>query len=128
MKFPAMIAAVLMTVPALADETIDCKNAVTQFDMNQCADKDFQVADKTLNEVYKKVVAGQEGDTAKLKAAQRAWIGFRDSECTFETADSEGGSIQPMEYSMCLTKLTKARTKQLGDYLACQKDAEKCGG
>ena len=126
MKYLAMIAAVLMTVPALADETIDCKNAVTQFDMNQCADKDYQAADKKLNDAYKKVVAGEEGDTAKLKAAQRAWIAFRDAQCTFETADSDGGSIQPMEYSICLTKLTAASTKQLNDYLRCQKDAAKC--
>jgi uncharacterized protein YecT (DUF1311 family) len=126
MKFPVMIAAVLMAVPSLADDTIDCKNALTQFDMNQCAEKDYQAADKKLNEVYKKVVAVQEGDAAKLKAAQRAWIGFRDAQCTFETADSEGGSIQPLEYSMCLTKLTAARAKQFNDYLACQKDAAKC--
>ena len=126
MKFPAMIAAVLMTVPALADETIGCKNAVTQFDMNQCADKGYQAADQALNDVYRKVVTAQEGDAAKLKAAQRAWIAFRDSECAFETADSEGGSIQPMEFSMCLTKLTAARTKELNSYLTCQEDTSKC--
>ena len=123
MKFPTIVAAVLLAGPALAG---DCNKAATQFDMNECADKAYQATDKVLNEVYKKVVAAQEGDSAKLKAAQRAWIGFRDAQCSFETADSEGGSIQPMEYSICLTKLTKARTAELNAYLACQKDAAKC--
>jgi uncharacterized protein YecT (DUF1311 family) len=118
MKFPVMIAVVLMTVPALADD-IDCKNAVTQFDMNRCADKDYQAADKKLNDIYRMVMAEQGGDNAKLKAAQRAWIQFRDNECRFETDASEGGSIYPMEYSICLTKLTTARTKQLNEFLAC---------
>ena len=126
MKFPYIIAAVLMAAPALAGDNADCGKAVTQFDMNQCADKDFQAADKTLNEVYKKVVAAQEGDSTKLKAAQRAWITFRDAECSFEIADNEGGTIYPMMYSMCLTKVTKARIAQFNAYLACEKDASKC--
>jgi uncharacterized protein YecT (DUF1311 family) len=120
-----MIAVLLLAGPAFAND-VDCTKAVTQFDMNQCAQKDFEAADKKLNEAYKRVVAAQEGDTAKLKAAQRAWISFRDAECTFETAGSEGGSIHPMEYSMCLTKLTNARTKELTTYLACQSNSANC--
>ena len=109
---------VLLAASATAGDTddIDCKNAMVQHDMNICADRDYQAADKKLNAVYAKVSADEEGKD-KLKTAQRAWIVFRDAECTFETAESEGGSIHPLEYSMCLTALTKARTKQLGDYL-----------
>lgn len=125
MKFAVMLAAALTATPALAED-LDCSKAVTQMDMNQCALRDFEAADKRLNAIYRRVVAAQEGDGAKLKTAQRAWIAFRDAECAFETAESEGGSIHPMEFSMCLTKVTKARSKELEDYLACQKDAAKC--
>lgn len=125
MKIWAMIAAAVLTAQALAQD-VDCKHAITQTDMNICADKDYQAADKALNAIYKKVVTAQEGETAKLKAAQRAWMAFRDAECSFQTAASEGGTIQAMEYSMCLTTLTKTRTKQLQDSLACYKDAGKC--
>ena len=117
---------VVFSAAALAGD-VDCSKAMTQMDMDFCAGKDYQAADKKLNDVYRKVSADEEGKD-KLKAAQRAWIVFRDAECTFETAASEGGSIQPMEYSMCLTKLTKARTKELSAYFACDKSMTLCGG
>ena len=111
-----------------ADE-IDCSKAMNQNDMNICADKDYQASDKKLNAVYAKVMAalGDENYKTKLKAAERAWVAYRDTECTFETAENEGGSIHPLVYSGCLTKLTNARTKDLQAYLECFKDAEKCG-
>ena len=122
-----ILAAILVAGPALAAGDVDCNTAVTQFDMNRCADKDYQAADKVLNEIYKKALAAQEGDDEKLKAAQRAWIVFRDAECDFRTESDEGGSIQPMDRALCMAALTKERAKQLRDYLGCQKDASKCG-
>jgi uncharacterized protein YecT (DUF1311 family) len=118
---------VLVAAPA-AD--IDCNNAMDQNTMNMCADKDYQAADKKLNDVYGKVMAALDdaGYKAKLKTAQRAWIQYRDTECTFEVAENEGGSIYPLVYSGCLTRLTNARTKELQTYLDCFKDADKCGG
>lgn len=106
----------------------DCSNAMTQNDMNICADKEYQAADHRLNDVYRKVSALQKDKASKdsLVAAERAWLGYRDAECTFETAADLGGSIYPMEYAMCLAKLTKARTQELDDYLTCEADATKC--
>jgi uncharacterized protein YecT (DUF1311 family) len=106
--------------PALAQE-LDCMNAFTQADMNQCADIAFQDADATLNDVYATAldVAGQineysESDAvAALREAQRAWITFRDLACEVETISSEGGSIRPMEYSNCLERLTWQRINDL---------------
>jgi uncharacterized protein YecT (DUF1311 family) len=128
-KFSMFAVVVLLAAPALAQDEgkLDCNHATTQFEMNKCADKDYRAADKALNEAYRNVLAAQQGDDAKLKAAQRAWIAFRDAECTFRTADDEGGSIQPMDYAMCMTTLTRERTKQLRDYLGCEKGAAKCG-
>ena len=61
-----------------------------------------------------------------LQTAQRAWIAFRDAECTYSTADSEGGSIHPMEVSQCLTELTEARTKQLTSGSNCREGDASC--
>ena len=118
---------VLFANSALAQNT-DCSKAMTQMDMDFCAGKNFQAADKKLNDTYREVMTalGDKNYQAKLKAAQRAWIAYRDTECTFEVAENEGGSIYPMVYSLCETKLTDARTKELQSYLACFKDAEKC--
>ncbi|MDX7780227.1 lysozyme inhibitor LprI family protein [Aeromonas hydrophila] len=49
----------------------------------------------------------------RLKTAQRAWITFRDAQCRYEAGVYEGGSIDPLVHSSCLTKLTEQRTKDL---------------
>lgn len=130
MKF-WIVAALLIApfaAPALAED-VDCSKAMDQLSMNRCADDAYQAADKKLNTAYAKLMAALDdtGFKDKLKAAQKSWIQFRDNECVFETADNEGGSIHPMVYSGCLTRLTKERTKSLDDLRICLKDAEKCG-
>lgn len=127
MKLWIIATAALLGAPALAQD-IDCAKAMTQTDMNICADRDYQAADKKLNATYAELRSTlDDASKGKLKTAQRSWIGFRDAECTFETASSEGGSIHPMEYSGCLTRLTKERSKTIEALTVCQKDAEKCG-
>ncbi|MGC9953534.1 MAG: lysozyme inhibitor LprI family protein [Rhizomicrobium sp.] len=123
---------VLLAASATAGDAddVDCNNAMTQMDMNFCADKDYQAADNKLNDVYRKVMKALDDKAyqAKLKTAEKAWIQYRDAQCTFEDAQNEGGSIYPMEYSGCITRLTDARTKELQTYLDCWKNADKCGG
>jgi uncharacterized protein YecT (DUF1311 family) len=48
-----------------------------------------------------------------LREAQRAWVTFRDLACEVESLVAEGGSMQPMIYSACLTTLTEERTDAL---------------
>jgi uncharacterized protein YecT (DUF1311 family) len=120
MRAAILIAALALCAPALAhaDEAdgIDCAHAMAQQDMNICADKDYQKADAALNRAYKAAMAGLGApDRDLLRASERAWIGYRDAQCTFENAPNQGGSIYPMVYAGCLTTLTKARTKELKD-------------
>jgi uncharacterized protein YecT (DUF1311 family) len=92
----------------------DCNKAQTQMELNYCADKAFQAEDKTLNALYRKLMASYDAkDQALLRTAEKNWLAYRDSECEFETSGSEGGSIHPMEGSNCLTEKTKARIKEL---------------
>ncbi|HLY05684.1 MAG TPA: lysozyme inhibitor LprI family protein [Rhizomicrobium sp.] len=118
----ALIPILLSVLPAFAGSPaaedpfkgIDCKNAKVQMELNYCADRDFQAADKKLNAVYRKLLDSDDPkDKGLPKTAERNWIAWRDSECAYETAGSEGGSIQPMEYSECLTQKTEARIKEL---------------
>ena len=124
------LAAAALLAAAASAQTLDCREPVDQHTMNKCAWRDFDVADKNLNTVYRRVMqaTGDESTRTKLRLAQRAWIQFRDSQCTFENVDNEGGSIYPMVFTGCKTRLTKARTKELADYLACLKNADNCGG
>ncbi|MEI9992602.1 MAG: lysozyme inhibitor LprI family protein [Rhizomicrobium sp.] len=113
----ATAAALLLgAAPARADEAdgLDCNNAMTQRDMNICADKDYRAADRQLNAAYVRAMEGLDGRSRELlRTAQRNWIKFRDLECAYRAEQNEGGSIYPLVYSGCLTELTLARTKQL---------------
>lgn len=106
---------------------LDCANAQTQADMNQCAYEDFEKADAELNTVYKDAMAAARandkqaaemndnyvGAVEELKKAQRAWIDYRDGHCDGMSREALGGSMQPMLISGCQTGMTQARTKEL---------------
>ena len=51
---------------------------------------------------------------AVLRQAQRAWLTFRDAQCTYEGyGEARGGSMEPMVYSGCRARLTRERIAQL---------------
>jgi len=114
----------LMSAPALAE---DCDKETSQMGLNQCFGKLADAADAELNKVYKQLAAKAEGkERESLRDAQRAWIAFRDKECDYETIAEEGGSIRPMEYSICMAEKTKARTKEFKSFLACAPSDLSC--
>jgi len=112
-KSPIVGLLVLMSAVTLYAED-NCADPQTQLDMNLCQQKAFEKADAELNGIYKQVVA-QLDVTGKglLKEAQRSWIKFRDQECKFEAFKYEGGSMQPLIVSGCLTELTRQRVESL---------------
>ena len=88
--------------------------AQTQMEMNQTAHNDFEKADAELNKVYKQVMKILNGKEKELLIkAQKDWLTFRDSHCKFEIEQYDGGSIQPLIYSNCLTELTIERITDL---------------
>lgn len=112
--------------PARADDAIDCKDPPDQNSMTRCAGIDYEKADKELNKLWPEIkgsaedsdkgASGEEGGYLKaLMASQKAWIAFRDAECTWEGFQSHGGSMEPMLVNGCLAALTKERIKQLKD-------------
>lgn len=116
----------LATAPAAWAQDCD-RSDDSQSMMNICADADYQAADAKLNAAYKELVSRNDQASNKLlQTAQRAWIAFRDAECAYTTADSEGGSIHPMEVSTCLMQLTNARTKQLTSGANCKEGDVNC--
>ena len=94
--------------------------------MNQEAARDAAAADKDLNAVYKKVMAAQQDDEGKalLKAAQLAWLAYRDAEAKFSADEMRGGSAAPLLYSGAVTRLTKERIKVLKMHLGEEDAAE----
>ena len=116
-----------LTLPAAAQE-VDCANAVTQQDMNQCAYADWEAADADLNAAYKRAMdllkgwdadlpEAERGGAAALKEAQRAWISFRDKACEVEGYAMKGGSAEPLLVYGCMRQLTEDRTVQLTGFV-----------
>jgi uncharacterized protein YecT (DUF1311 family) len=122
-----LMAALMLGAGMCGAEAADCKNAVTQFDLNGCADRDFRAADAQLNGAYRALTTKLEGADdikARLVKAQRAWVAVRDAECDFMTSNSEGGSMHPMVLEGCRTTLTRKRTEQLNAYVTCMEADE----
>lgn len=124
--FPAFAFAVLAASIARAQDKPDCNNAMTQLDMNICANLDYQKADAELNQVYKKAMAQMratdsdlpddlKGAADSLRDAQRAWIPYRDKACESYGFLARGGSMESMLVSGCLADLTNQRIKELQD-------------
>ena len=112
--------------PAVQAQDVNCKEPQTQLDMTICAKKDWEAADAELNAAYKSAMAAMKqtdsylsddlkGATETLKAAQRAWIPFRDKACESYGFLARGGSMEPMLVLQCRADLTRQRTSELKD-------------
>lgn len=100
------------------DREDPCPGANTQFELNLCADRAHDKADAELNKIYRELMkSAEKTGRLKLRAAQLAWIKFRDTHCDYASVLNKGGSVYPMVYSFCLAKETDARTKQLQEIL-----------
>jgi uncharacterized protein YecT (DUF1311 family) len=106
------------------DDSVDCSKAMSQTEINACADEDYQAADKALNAQWpktKKVLAGwdaelephNKGAVDDLMKAQRAWIAYRDAHCNAVGYSVWGGTMYQAIVLGCLADLTRSRTAEL---------------
>ena len=121
-------AIILLLIAPQTAAPMDCADQ-TQLGLHKCADADFQRADKALNDAYREVLRRLAGDEHKkqlLRAAEQAWVAFRDAECKFAVSSTENGSIYPMETLLCLADETRERTKTIDAYLHCEEGDLSC--
>jgi uncharacterized protein YecT (DUF1311 family) len=122
----ALVAVVAASTAHAEDEpAIDCENARSTYEMNICSDRDFLAADKSLNQTYKKVLAGiperatekpydADSWTAAVRASQRAWVAFRDADCkALVPMEWSGGTGTTAAVLGCMIDKTKAREQEL---------------
>lgn len=132
MRGQALLLALCLTAisPAAAQD-FDCTKTddLPQAGLTYCAGVEYDEADKTLNVLWPKIVAEakrRDADSADyikdlgvptnletLRAAQRAWIEFRDRQCELESYEMLGGTAQPMVGLGCQAAMTRARTEDL---------------
>ena len=99
----------------------------TTLGMSSCLGAEGQVWDRFLNAEYKATMAwsaASDKDEAEyfpayakraehLRAAQRAWIAFRDAECALEYAQWGSGSMRSIAGADCQMQMTAERTIDL---------------
>ncbi|MFZ0771167.1 MAG: lysozyme inhibitor LprI family protein [Candidatus Sulfotelmatobacter sp.] len=100
------------------------QKAKTQAEMNACANEETARVDAELNAIYRKVLSEastQPEAIAKIKAAERAWITYRDAymAAMYPAKDKqvEYGSIYPMEADLLRARLTKQHLVDLRQLL-----------
>lgn len=99
---------------------LNCDELTTQVDMNQCAAIESAQTEKQLKAIYHQLETQNSDDLEQLtllKQNQSIWLKYRETSCQYASSQYEGGSIQPLIYSSCITSLTKERVKNLESYL-----------
>lgn len=121
-----ILASVFLSAGAGA-QAVECDDADDQATMNRCADAAYLASDAALNEAYRALVRSLDADgLAMLKAAQRAWIAYRDAQCAFDTAAAVNASVYPMLVAACRDELTQAQTARLNAQLSCEEGDLSC--
>jgi len=111
-------------------QTVDCANAATTVEINFCAEKDFDAADKDLNAAYAAALASTKtrdldkpydakSFEAAMRESQRAWLAYRDADCKDLVAQEwTGGTGAAAAILGCMTEKTAQRTKELRERFA----------
>jgi len=91
-----------------------CEDAQTTAAMRACENARYRKADAAMTAEYQALLsrldaAGQ----AKLRAAQGAWLKFRDAEASFQADMARGGTLAPLLRTSTLADLTESRLHQL---------------
>lgn len=88
----------------------------TTLGIAQCLMAEHAEWDSILNEQYKRMrdhYASDQTATDSLRAAQRAWITFRDAECAFQYDRYGGGSMRTIASAGCQMGMTARRALEL---------------
>jgi uncharacterized protein YecT (DUF1311 family) len=98
--------------------------AKAQSQINVCSSDEAARADDQLNEIYQRLLSevnAQPDATAKIRAAERAWITYRDSyiDAMYPAAakQAEYGSIFPAEVNLLRARLTQRQIVALYELL-----------
>lgn len=81
--------------------------------MVDCMGAETQIWDRRLNREYQETLRSLEAETqARLRAAQRLWVQFRDANClTYRTLT--GGSMDALSAADCTMRMTALRAIEL---------------
>lgn len=104
----------LVLLLSLASQNLPpvCSNEVSTYDIVECEGTRTAWWDTRLNSEYRRLMSvSTKQEAAAIRAAQRDWIRYRDSNCK---AYAQGeGTIARIEAASCLHQMTKLRAEEL---------------
>jgi uncharacterized protein YecT (DUF1311 family) len=113
---------ILLALTLVAAQPADCRNAMTQLDIDSCAAEQARAAEADMNRVAAQLMrelqardratpgrAGQE----RLRAAQRTWIDFREAQCRLAGLQAMDGSLEAALVTSCMRDMTERRANEL---------------
>lgn len=114
----------LLIALALPAAARDLKQICQREDRGQiydCLVDHHQRSDREMGWVYNSLIAAMQGfepeDVPRLRAAQRAWIAFRDADCEVAQFRDRGGREELIYQAECLILRTQSRTSELNHWL-----------
>lgn len=96
----------------------DCPDDADPAQLNQCLERGFTRADAALNQQWTETLTARPTGAEQLRAAQRAWLAYRDAHCASAIPSVASVETQNLERLLCRTRLTEARTHELADIAA----------
>ena len=94
----------------------DCAGVGDQISINECEATNFNKAESMLERTYGTLLSSLDSEHRDLlKAAQSAWVSFRDASCALEASQALHGSMYDMLFESCRTAVTNSRSKELND-------------
>jgi uncharacterized protein YecT (DUF1311 family) len=112
------------TSARIDDTELNCEKAVTTLEIEACLGRQYSNADYQLNQAYNRLMGKMRSIeefqkmksgtlVAPLRAAQRAWLVFRDKECELYYSLSYPGTGAAGSFVACKVRLTKMRAGEL---------------
>ena len=92
-----------------------CAGSATDQAMWTCRHEQLDKSEAELAAIVADLNASYDGDerAAPLKAANDAWLAFRDAECKLLTIDSASGTMFDLYWTRCLTEQNVKRIAQM---------------
>jgi len=116
MKYYLALFTALSLSVAASEPTLDCENAITTLDINQCAAQDLQTANTVMHTYLKTSYQHNKHDPELIEAiklAQKNWQNYMASHCDSVYTQWRDGTIRGVMAISCKTKLTKQRTHEI---------------
>jgi uncharacterized protein YecT (DUF1311 family) len=91
--------------------------AQSTFELDRCAGNAYMAELRVLARVYARALRSTQGDRAQLVRAQQRWLAFRAADCAYAESRYRGGTIAPVQRTLCLLRDTSERVAALRGYL-----------